>query len=102
MSHLKEYKYLFGFKTILPQKRFISLTPSLSSQCSKIIFSQLLTDLGKHHPQALVYPLTVACKSSNPAQRGAANKILNKIREHSQTLVNQVKHPLRYLVYRLG
>jgi phosphatidylinositol kinase/protein kinase (PI-3 family) len=53
---------------------------------------QLLTDLGKHHPQALVYPLTVACKSSN-----AANKILNKIREHSETLVNQVGDG--YLLY---
>ena len=51
---------------------------------------QLLTDLGKHHPQALVYPLTVASKSSNAARKNAANKILNKIREHSETLVNQV------------
>ena len=53
------------------------------------LIHQLLTDLGKHHPQALVYPLTVACKSSNSARRNAANKILNKIREHSETLVNQ-------------
>ena len=53
----------------------------------KQIVLQLLTDLGKHHPQALVYPLTVACKSSNSARRSAANKILNKIREHSETLV---------------
>ena len=50
---------------------------------------QLLADLGKHHPQALVYSLTVACKSNNSARRNAANKILNKIREHSETLVNQ-------------
>lgn len=39
--------------------------------------------------QALVYSLTVATKSTNPARRGAANKILNKIREHSENLVNQ-------------
>jgi phosphatidylinositol kinase/protein kinase (PI-3 family) len=58
---------------------------------------QLLTDLGKHHPQALVYPLTVACKSSNAARKTAANKILNKIREHSETLVNQVGDG--YLLY---
>ena len=48
-----------------------------------------MADLGKHHPQALVYSLTVACKSNNSARRNAANKILNKIREHSETLVNQ-------------
>ena len=48
-----------------------------------------MADLGKHHPQALVYSLTVACKRNNSARRNAANKILNKIREHSETLVNQ-------------
>lgn len=53
------------------------------------LINQLLTDLGKHHPQALVYSLTVACKSNNPARRNAANKILSKMREHSETLVNQ-------------
>ena len=37
----------------------------------------------------LVYSLTVACKSNNSARRNAANKILSKIREHSETLVNQ-------------
>ena len=53
------------------------------------LIHQLLADLGKHHPQALVYSLTVACKSNNAARRNAANKILSKIREHSETLVNQ-------------
>ena len=53
------------------------------------LIHQLLADLGKHHPQALVYSLTVACKSNNAARRNAANKILNKIREHSEVLVNQ-------------
>ena len=36
-----------------------------------------------------IYSLTVACKSNNSARRNAANKILNKIREHSENLVNQ-------------
>merc|ERR1719270_2504428 len=53
------------------------------------LIHQLLTDVGKHHPQALIYPLTVASKSSTPARRTAANKILHKIREHSDNLVNQ-------------
>ena len=53
------------------------------------LIHQLLADLGKHHPQALVYSLTVACKSNNSARRNAANKILSKIREHSETLINQ-------------
>ena len=53
------------------------------------LIHQILTDLGKHHPQALVYSLTVACKSNTVTRRTAANKILNKIREHSDVLVQQ-------------
>uniref|UniRef100_A0A0K2TDA5 Serine/threonine-protein kinase TOR n=2 Tax=Lepeophtheirus salmonis TaxID=72036 RepID=A0A0K2TDA5_LEPSM len=52
------------------------------------LIHQLLTDVGKHHPQALVYSLTVACKSNNVSRRQAALKILNKMKEHSETLVN--------------
>merc|ERR1719195_2319410 len=54
-----------------------------------LLIQQLLTDVGKHHPQALIYPLTVASKSSTPARKNAANKILNKMKEHSESLVNQ-------------
>lgn len=49
----------------------------------------LLIDIGKTHPQALVYPLTVATKSSSVQRRTAANKILKSMSEHSPTLVNQ-------------
>ncbi|KAG5306758.1 MTOR kinase, partial [Acromyrmex insinuator] len=38
----------------------------------------LLIDIGKTHPQALVYPLTVASKSASHARKTAANKILKK------------------------
>ncbi|ODN03392.1 Serine/threonine-protein kinase mTOR, partial [Orchesella cincta] len=50
---------------------------------------QVLTDIGKHHPQALIYPLTVASKSSSSARYAAAKKILSNMCEHSQTLVQQ-------------
>ncbi|XP_078489638.1 serine/threonine-protein kinase mTOR-like [Ciona intestinalis] len=49
----------------------------------------LLTDIGKHHPQALIYPLAVASKSAIPMRNIAANKILNKMCDHSNTLVKQ-------------
>lgn len=49
----------------------------------------LLVDIGKIHPQALVYPLTVASKSNSPIRRSAANKILKSMSEHSPTLVRQ-------------
>eukprot|EP00095_Tigriopus_kingsejongensis_P005635 maker-scaffold420_size176246-snap-gene-0.24 protein:Tk05635 transcript:maker-scaffold420_size176246-snap-gene-0.24-mRNA-1 annotation:"target of rapamycin" len=53
------------------------------------LIHQILMDLGKHHPQALVYSLTVACKSNNATRKTAANKILNKMKEGNETLVIQ-------------
>lgn len=39
--------------------------------------------------QALIYPLTVASKSTSVMRRTAANKILKSMSEHWQTLVSQ-------------
>lgn len=50
---------------------------------------QLLIDIGKQHPQALVYPLTVASKSASITRKNAAHKILNSISENFPTLVQQ-------------
>ncbi|XP_026495613.1 serine/threonine-protein kinase mTOR [Vanessa tameamea] len=54
----------------------------------KLIHS-LLIDIGKSHPQALVYPLTVASKSSFVDRKNAANQILKSMCTHSNNLVNQ-------------
>ncbi|XP_071544223.1 serine/threonine-protein kinase mTOR [Panulirus ornatus] len=53
------------------------------------LIHQLLMDIGQHHPQALIYPLTVAAKSSVVARSQAAEKILKNMREHSANLVQQ-------------
>lgn len=53
------------------------------------LIHQLLNDIGKCHPQALVYPLTVASNSASSARRQAAHKILGSMGEHSSNLVNQ-------------
>uniref|UniRef100_A0A2H8U2W2 Serine/threonine-protein kinase TOR n=1 Tax=Melanaphis sacchari TaxID=742174 RepID=A0A2H8U2W2_9HEMI len=55
---------------------------------SRLIQVQLI-DIGKHHPQALVYPLTVANKSASDARKNAARKILKTMCEHSPNLVQQ-------------
>lgn len=39
--------------------------------------------------QALIYPLTVASKSTTTARHNAANKILKNMCEHCNTLVQQ-------------
>ncbi|XP_071482072.1 serine/threonine-protein kinase mTOR-like [Diadema antillarum] len=53
------------------------------------LIQQLLIDIGKQHPQALIYPLTVASKSQSSARHNAANKVLKNMCEHSYTLVQQ-------------
>lgn len=55
------------------------------------VIIQLLMDIGKHHPQALIYPLTVAAKSTVPSRNIAANKILCSMTKHSGLLVDQAK-----------
>lgn len=49
----------------------------------------LLTDMGKIHPQALIYPLTVAIKSESISRRNAAQSIIDKMTSHSPVLVQQ-------------
>lgn len=53
------------------------------------LIHQLLTDIGKYHPQALIYPLTVASKSSAQLRSESATNILQLMRVHSPELVNQ-------------
>ena len=57
----------------------------------------LLANVGKAHPQALVYPLTVVMKSNVTRRSQAASMIMEKLREHSPNLVehaNLVSHEL--------
>ncbi|KAG0095495.1 phosphatidylinositol kinase- protein kinase tor1 [Podila epicladia] len=53
------------------------------------LIHQLLADLGKAHPQALVYSLTVASKSPSVFRKNAALAIMDKMRMHSPVLVDQ-------------
>ncbi|KAI0601930.1 FAT-domain-containing protein [Biscogniauxia sp. FL1348] len=58
----------------------------------------LLADVGRSHPQALVYPLTVAMKSGQNSRRSkSAALIMDSMRAHSAKLVEQadtVSHEL--------
>ena len=53
------------------------------------LIHHLLADVGTAHPQALVYPLTVATKSPSAVRMHAAMGIMDTIREHSPVLVDQ-------------
>ena len=62
------------------------------------LIHQLLMDIGKAHPQALIYPLTVASKSALQARHNAANKILKNMCEHSPILVQQAVMVRRFFL----
>lgn len=71
---------------VIPQ--LIARIDSPRSLVAKLVHI-LLIDIGKLHPQALVYPLTVATKSSFVSRRNAANYVLKTMCVHSQNLVNE-------------
>lgn len=48
-----------------------------------------LTDVGKQHPQALIYPVAVAFTSSSIMRRSAVSVIMDHTTEHSRTIVEQ-------------
>ncbi|XP_045522064.1 serine/threonine-protein kinase mTOR-like [Pieris brassicae] len=72
---------------VIPQ--LIARIDSPRSLVAKLVHI-LLIDIGKLHPQALVYPLTVATKSSFVTRKNAANYILKTMCTHSQILVDEV------------
>ncbi|KAK3991574.1 target of rapamycin [Cladorrhinum sp. PSN332] len=59
----------------------------------------LLSDVGRAHPQALVYPLTVAMKSRQSTRRSkTASLIMENMRQHSYKLVEQAEIVSRELI----
>ncbi|KXS11006.1 FAT-domain-containing protein [Gonapodya prolifera JEL478] len=59
------------------------------NQGTRRLIHTLLSDVGKEHPQALVYSLTVASKSQSILRKKAALAIMDKMRSHSAALVEQ-------------
>ncbi|KAG0181763.1 phosphatidylinositol kinase- protein kinase tor1 [Apophysomyces sp. BC1034] len=55
----------------------------------RTLIHHLLADIGREHPQALVYSLTVASKSQSLPRRRATFAIMDQMRIHSATLVDQ-------------
>ncbi|KZV96365.1 FAT-domain-containing protein [Exidia glandulosa HHB12029] len=51
--------------------------------------TSLLDSIGRVHPQALIYPLTVASKSPNSSRKQAGLEILDRMRSHNALLVEQ-------------
>jgi phosphatidylinositol kinase/protein kinase (PI-3 family) len=64
----------------------------------RTMLQHLLVRIGKEHPQALVYPLTVASKSQSSQRLAAARSVMDKMRQHSSPLVDQALLVSRELI----
>ena len=54
-----------------------------------MIIGQVLNDVGREHPQALIYPLSVAERSSDGNRGDYAAKLLDLMREHTPQVVQE-------------
>ncbi len=73
---------------VIPQ--IIARIDSPNTGVRKLVH-QLLSKIGKEHPQALIYPLTVASKSQIVARQKAADHIMNYMKKNSKKLVEQAQ-----------
>lgn len=82
---------------------WLAVTPQLIARINQPIFRvrgsvhRLLAEVEKTHPQALVYPLTVAMKSNVTRRSQSARNIMENMRQRSAKLVEQadlVSHEL--------
>ena len=71
---------------------------NLPNNRTRATIHRLLAEIGKAHPQALVYPLTVTIKSNVVRRSQSATQIMDKIREHSPVLVEQADLVSRELI----
>ena len=60
-------------------------------QAIQQLIVRLLHDIGRAHPQALIYPLTVAAKSNVASRKAVAVSITAKMRDHAAVIVDQAE-----------
>jgi FKBP12-rapamycin complex-associated protein len=83
-----------GIKTV-PIDTWLEVIPQLLARINQpnpIVrqsIHQLLIEVGKAHPQALVFPLTVSMKSDVSRRSRSAKELMEAMREHSPKLVEQ-------------
>ncbi|KAH7108058.1 FAT domain-containing protein [Auriculariales sp. MPI-PUGE-AT-0066] len=85
-----------GFRK-LPVDTWLEVIPQIIARLSapnQLIRSNIhfaLKEIGRSHPQALIYPLTVAQKSPSKPRQEAARIIMNSVAQHDFELVEQAK-----------
>ncbi|RHY28067.1 hypothetical protein DYB32_006287 [Aphanomyces invadans] len=74
------------------------LIARLHSSQTNHLLNELLTRIGQHHPQALIYPITVASTSVGTKRKVAAEGILAAVKRHSPQLVQEAELVSRELI----
>jgi FKBP12-rapamycin complex-associated protein len=93
--HRQVYDVLHEGIHTIPVEIWLQVLPQLIARIDSPrilvhqLIRQLLIDIARQHPQALIYPLVVASKSMVRERKIAANRVLDNMREHSHTLVQQ-------------
>ncbi|KAF2280167.1 phosphatidylinositol 3-kinase tor2 [Westerdykella ornata] len=83
-----------GTKTV-PIDTWLEVIPQLLARINqpnptvRQSIHQLLIEVGKAHPQALIFPLTVSMKSDVSRRQRSARELMEAMREHSPKLVEQ-------------
>jgi FKBP12-rapamycin complex-associated protein len=86
----------------------VQVTPQLIARIHtrevkiKRLLHNLLAAVGQRHPQALVYPLTVASKSAAIPRRVAAIDLMRVLRQRHGTLIDQAEMVSQELIRWVG
>lgn len=92
-----------GFSTVVVDT-WLSVIPQIIARITlpspkvRRLINIILTDIGEAHPQALLYPLTVATKSPSSVRIKGAMEVIENVREHSPVLVEQALLVSRELI----
>lgn len=79
----------------VPLDNWLGVLPQLiaridhNDKMTRTLLHTLIMRLGAKHPQALVYPLSVALKSPRGDRKEAAEYLMTSLRQHSTKLIDQ-------------
>ena len=79
----------------IPIKTWMQVIPQLIARIDmpdrsvRDLIHQVLNDVGREHPQALIYPLSVAKRSSDCSRGDYAKKLLDLMTEHTPQVVQE-------------
>ena len=71
---------------------------SVQAPATRKLLHVLLVQIGSVHPQALIYPLTVATKSASAPRRQAAQALMSTLRQRTPRLVDHAEVVSRELI----